>query len=101
MSAEQLARKRAKDREGQRLFRQRTKDYISDLEQQIRSLSGNRDSDKLLAEEQLKNKQLREEVGLLRQQLKGSQDGTSSPKLPHSMLYTRYTFDYILQKSVL
>lgn len=38
LSAEQLERKRANDREAQRTIRQRTKEHIEDLEHQVREL---------------------------------------------------------------
>ena len=78
MSAERLARKRALDRESQRLIRQRQKNYIASLEERIRELSESQQSDKS------KTTELEAELRLLREQLYGSGDGTSTPQFMSS-----------------
>lgn len=66
LTPEQLARKRANDREAQRSIRLRTKARIADLEQRIRDLSGDRD-DKMLEAICKRNSELEEELRNLRQ----------------------------------
>jgi hypothetical protein len=74
-------RKRTKDRETQKAFRQRTQEHIARLERRIKELSGeglsdDLDSDSALAEEQRKTLKLEEELSQLRQML-AVKEGTS------------------------
>lgn len=64
MNAEQLARKRANDREAQRSIRQRTKDHIERLENRIRELTEGQNGN--LEEIQQRNAQLERELKELR-----------------------------------
>lgn len=81
LTPEQLARKRANDREAQRSIRQRTKTHIEELEQRIRDLSQDQDARDF---EQIKrrNAELEDELRHLRELL-GRSDGSvaSSPEL--------------------
>jgi myosin heavy subunit len=66
LSAEQLERKRANDREAQRTIRQRTKEHIEKLESQVAELSAeNEQMDRVLE----RNTTLEAEISHLRQQL--------------------------------
>jgi myosin heavy subunit len=66
LTAEQLERKRANDREAQRTIRQRTREHIEYLERQVAELSVKGDQmDKLLQYNSL----LEEEIGHLRQKI--------------------------------
>ncbi|EKD13662.1 hypothetical protein MBM_07863 [Drepanopeziza brunnea f. sp. 'multigermtubi' MB_m1] len=80
LTPEKLSRKRANDRESQRLIRQRTKAHIEELEERIRQLSEHEDTKEL---EQIKrrNADLEEELKQL-QELLGRSDasGASSPE---------------------
>ncbi|KAH7407631.1 hypothetical protein BKA64DRAFT_693819 [Cadophora sp. MPI-SDFR-AT-0126] len=81
LTPEQLARKRANDREAQRSIRQRTKTHIQELEQRIRDLSQDQDVRDL---EQIKrrNTELEEELRQLRELLGRSESSVaSSPEL--------------------
>ncbi|GAB7366167.1 hypothetical protein MBLNU230_g7729t1 [Neophaeotheca triangularis] len=70
LSAAQLERKRANDREAQRAIRQRTKDHIDGLEKNINDLRLAQDADKrALAATQQRNRELEEEVTYLRGRL--------------------------------
>lgn len=62
LSEAQLARKRANDREAQRLIRQRTKDHIEQLEHRIQELSGDRGEDGELHELRRRNSELKKEL---------------------------------------
>ena len=84
MSAERLARKRAVDREAQRVIRQRQKNYIASLEERITELSKSQQSDKSLNGEQWKTAELEAELRLLREQSYGSGDGVSTPQFMSS-----------------
>lgn len=67
MSAAQLERKRANDREAQRAIRQRTKEHIEQLEQRISELSSaGGGSNEQLFELLRRNKELEEENAQLR-----------------------------------
>jgi regulator of replication initiation timing len=71
LTAAQLERKRANDREAQRAIRQRTKDHIADLERQIQELTAQRNansSDKLM-ELMRRNEELEQENAILRSRL--------------------------------
>lgn len=66
LSAEQLERKRANDREAQRTIRQRTKEHIEKLESQVAELSARDEQiDRVLE----RNAALEAEIAHLRQQL--------------------------------
>ncbi|POS85794.1 hypothetical protein EPUL_003341 [Erysiphe pulchra] len=65
LTPEQLARKRANDREAQRSIRLRTKTRIAYLEQRIRELSGDRD-DRVIEAVCRRNLELEEELRYLR-----------------------------------
>ncbi len=70
LSAAQLDRKRANDREAQRAIRQRTKDHIDSLEKTISDLEATQEtSEKLLATTQQRNEALEEENAYLRSRL--------------------------------
>jgi regulator of replication initiation timing len=71
LTAAQLERKRANDREAQRAIRQRTKDHIESLERQIRDLTAQRDtnSSTKLIELMRRNEELEQENALLRTRL--------------------------------
>ncbi|KAG4419396.1 hypothetical protein IFR04_007447 [Cadophora malorum] len=93
LTPEQLARKRANDREAQRSIRQRTKTHIEELEQRIRDLSQDQDARDF---EQIKrrNAELEDELRHLRELL-GRSDGSvaSSPEL--TPLSSRYGMDIV------
>ncbi|PBP19042.1 hypothetical protein BUE80_DR010101, partial [Diplocarpon rosae] len=93
LTPEQLARKRANDREAQRSIRQRTKTHIEELEQRIRYLSDGKDARDL---EQIKrrNAELEEELRRLREIL-GRSEGSvaSSPELTPMSNQARYGMD--------
>ncbi|KAK5121242.1 hypothetical protein LTR85_005408 [Meristemomyces frigidus] len=70
LSAAQLERKRANDREAQRAIRQRTKDHIDNLEKNLNDLRGSQESnEKLVAITQQRNRELEEENAYLRSKL--------------------------------
>jgi regulator of replication initiation timing len=71
LTAAQLERKRANDREAQRAIRQRTKDHIENLERQIRDLTTQRDtnSSTKLIELMRRNEELEQENAVLRTRL--------------------------------
>lgn len=70
LSAAQLERKRANDREAQRAIRQRTKDHVDSLEKSINDLRITQDlNEKLIAASQQRNKELEEENIYLRSRL--------------------------------
>ncbi|CAL3967577.1 unnamed protein product [Diplocarpon coronariae] len=93
LTPEQLARKRANDREAQRSIRQRTKTHIEELEQRIRDLSDDKDARNF---EQIKrrNAELEEELRRLRELL-GRSDGSvaSSPEIGSTPYQARYGTD--------
>jgi hypothetical protein len=68
LTAAQLERKRANDREAQRAIRQRTKDHIESLERRIAELTSNQDNHRLL-EVMQRNEQLEQENAMLRDRL--------------------------------
>lgn len=68
LTAAQLERKRANDREAQRAIRQRTKDHIESLERRISELTSNTDNQRLL-EVISRNEQLEQENAILRDRL--------------------------------
>ena len=70
LSAAQLERKRANDREAQRAIRQRTKDHIEHLERNILELRSMQDNnEKLVLSIQRRNQELEEENAYLRAKL--------------------------------
>jgi hypothetical protein len=70
LSAAQLERKRANDREAQRAIRQRTKDHIENLEKAISELRGSQESnEKIVAVTCQRNRELEEENAFLRSRL--------------------------------
>jgi len=72
LSAAQLERKRANDREAQRAIRQRTKDHIENLERRISELSGGHEArEKIYLATQQRNRELEEENAYLRSRLSG------------------------------
>lgn len=72
LSAAQLERKRANDREAQRAIRQRTKDHIETLERRISELTGTQEArEKLFLATQQRNRELEEENIYLRNRLSG------------------------------
>jgi predicted Ser/Thr protein kinase len=70
LSAAQLERKRANDREAQRAIRQRTKDHIEHLEKAVSELRGSHESsEKIVAVTRQRNRELEEENAFLRSRL--------------------------------
>lgn len=70
LSAAQLERKRANDRDAQRAIRQRTKDHIDSLEKTIHDLRMAQDAtEKLLAATQRQNREVMDENAYLRSRL--------------------------------
>jgi hypothetical protein len=99
LSKAQLARKRANDREAQRNFQQRTKDYIASLEKKVQELEqGGRSSS---VERVIKrNKELEEEIKLLRAQVavhQGPLAPTQAPlQIPEELLMPqKVTLDWM------
>jgi predicted translin family RNA/ssDNA-binding protein len=86
MTPEQLARKRANDREAQRSIRQRTRHHIESLEQRIHDLSGDRQDERNTDEIQRRNEELEEELKRLKDILHTHEDDMgSSPLTTNSM----------------
>lgn len=70
LSAAQLERKRANDREAQRAIRQRTKDHIENLEKSITDLRQSHDAnEKLILATRHRNRELEDENSYLRMKL--------------------------------
>jgi hypothetical protein len=69
LTAAQLERKRANDREAQRAIRQRTKDHIDQLERRIAELSATNDTSAKLMHALQRNEELEQENALLRSRL--------------------------------
>ncbi|ORY15675.1 hypothetical protein BCR34DRAFT_641673 [Clohesyomyces aquaticus] len=81
LTAAQLERKRANDREAQRAIRQRTKDHIENLERQIRELTAQQDastSSKIM-DLMRRNDELEQENALLRSRLSHAMAGFGVP----------------------
>jgi hypothetical protein len=76
LNAEQLARKRANDREAQRSIRQRTKDHIERLENRIRELTEGQNGN--LEEVQQRNAELERELRNLKESLRINEDTIGS-----------------------
>lgn len=80
LSATQLERKRANDREAQRAIRQRTKDHIDDLEKTISDLRQVQDSrEKILTATRQRNRELEDETSYLRLRLSEAGLGVNLP----------------------
>ena len=71
LSASQLERKRANDREAQRIIRQRTKDHIENLERKVAELDGRQEQLNKVLEH---NTELERQIADLRQQLSEMQE---------------------------
>ena len=70
LSAAQLERKRANDREAQRAIRQRTKDHIDNLERNLNELRAAQEaSEKMVVATQQRNRELEDENAYLRSKL--------------------------------
>ncbi|KAE9984942.1 hypothetical protein BLS_000521 [Venturia inaequalis] len=69
LTAAQLERKRANDREAQRAIRQRTKDHIETLERRIADLSATNDTSAKLMQALQRNEELEQENAILRGRL--------------------------------
>lgn len=69
LTAAQLERKRANDREAQRAIRQRTKDHIETLERRIAELSATNDTSAKLMQALQRNEELEQENAILRGRL--------------------------------
>lgn len=70
LSAAQLERKRANDREAQRAIRQRTKDHIDHLERTVNDLRGSHEqNEKVVHVTQQRNRELEDENAYLRNKL--------------------------------
>ena len=83
LSAAQLERKRANDREAQRAIRQRTKDHIDGLESTISELRRSQDAgDKIALATRQRNRELEEENSYLRLRL--SEAGLTADLPPQS-----------------
>jgi hypothetical protein len=89
LSAAQLERKRANDREAQRAIRQRTKDHIDGLESTIAELRRSQEaSDKISLATRQRNRELEEENSYLRLRL--SEAGLTADLPPQSMSIQAY-----------
>jgi hypothetical protein len=89
LSAAQLERKRANDREAQRAIRQRTKDHIDGLESTIAELRRSQEaSDKISLATRQRNRELEEENSYLRLRL--SEAGLTADLPPQSMSMQAY-----------
>lgn len=86
LTPEQLARKRANDREAQRNIRQRTRNHIESLEQRIRDLSGDRQDVRNVEEIQRRNEELEEELKRLKDILHALEDDMGSSPLTTSSM---------------
>lgn len=72
LTAAQLERKRANDREAQRAIRQRTREHIENLERRIAELSATDDTSSKLMHALQRIEELEQEVALLRGRLGGT-----------------------------
>lgn len=81
LTAAQLERKRANDREAQRAIRQRTKDHIENLERQIKELTAQQDtnSSTKMMELMRRNDELEQENAVLRTRLSHAQAALGIP----------------------
>lgn len=82
LTAAQLERKRANDREAQRAIRQRTKDHIETLERQVRDLTSQLDnsSSTRLIDLMRRNEELEQENAVLRARLGHAVSALSVPE---------------------
>lgn len=82
LTAAQLERKRANDREAQRAIRQRTKDHIETLERQVRDLTSQIDtnSSTKLIEVMRRNDELEQENAVLRARLSHAVQALGMPE---------------------
>ncbi|KAF2093477.1 hypothetical protein NA57DRAFT_21482, partial [Rhizodiscina lignyota] len=69
LTAAQLERKRANDREAQRAIRQRTKEHIENLERRIAELTATDDTSSKLMQALQRNEELEHENAILRSRL--------------------------------
>ena len=92
LTPEQLARKRANDREAQRNIRQRTRDHVESLEQRIRELTGGGHEDRNVIEIKRRNKELEEELRRLKDILGTLEDDLEASPLTASSMCTRKPF---------
>lgn len=69
LTAAQLERKRANDREAQRAIRQRTKDHIESLERRVAELTAREQANGRVHEIMQRNDELEQENAILRQRL--------------------------------
>jgi len=69
LTAAQLERKRANDREAQRAIRQRTKEHIENLERRVAELSATSDTGAKLMQALKRNEELEQENAILRSRL--------------------------------
>lgn len=83
LTAAQLSRKRANDREAQRAIRARTKDHIERLESELDELRGRHSRDHTVQELLRRNKALEDELGRLRDSM--GVPVTASPYAKSSM----------------
>lgn len=90
LTADQLARKRANDREAQRLIRQRTKEHIEQLETRVRELSQRQEESGELEEVWKRNLQLEHELKQLRETTARLARTINSPALLQSSRSTFY-----------
>ncbi len=72
LTAAQLARKRANDREAQRAIRARTKEHIESLERELLELKSQQNQDMTQREKELvkRNRQLEIELAILREEVR-------------------------------
>lgn len=89
LTAAQLDRKRANDREAQRAIRQRTKDHIDQLERRIAELSATNDTSAKLMHALQRNEELEQENALLRSRLNHAVAAMSEGGTYFSMLLWR------------
>ncbi|KAF1988674.1 hypothetical protein K402DRAFT_402845 [Aulographum hederae CBS 113979] len=79
LTAAQLERKRANDREAQRAIRQRTKDHIENLEKRIAELTSTDDTSQKLMQVLQRNEELEQENQMLRTRLTHSVSAYADP----------------------
>lgn len=92
LTAAQLERKRANDREAQRAIRQRTKDHIESLERRVAELTAQHESNADLMKVMERNRELEQENQMLRNRLNMMQLGVaenSGTYLHHSAISLR------------
>ncbi|KAF5657593.1 hypothetical protein FHETE_10352 [Fusarium heterosporum] len=77
LTPEQLARKRANDRESQRMIRARNKEHVDSLERELKDLKSKQSRDQTIQELLRRNQALEEELMQLKEMMNVSM--TSSP----------------------